>query len=138
MIAYIETSGLIKLLIEEPGSDAAAATWDTADARFTARITYVEARAALASARRSDRISSATLTRATRGLHDRFSEMHVVELTALVAREAGDLAEGRSLRGYDAVHLASAIAVDESIVMTTWDQDLIGSARRIGMAIATL
>lgn len=137
MITYIETSALIKLLIEENGSDAAAATWDGADARFTSRIAQVEARAALASARRSGRLSASALGRAKRALDERFSEMNIVEVTSLLARHAGDLAKEHSLRGYDAVHLASALVVDEAIVLTTWDRDLIGSARRLGMSVAT-
>jgi predicted nucleic acid-binding protein len=37
----------------------------------------------------------------------------VVELSAKVAKRAGDLAERRPLRGFDAIHLASALEVEE-------------------------
>ena len=37
----------------------------------------------------------------------------VVELSAKVARRAGELTERRALRGFDAIHLASALEVDE-------------------------
>lgn len=46
-----------------------------------------------------------------------------------LARAAGDLAEQHGLRGYDAVHLASAIAVeDPGLVMATWGGDLAAAA----------
>jgi predicted nucleic acid-binding protein len=37
----------------------------------------------------------------------------VVELSAKVAKRAGELAERRALRGFDAIHLASALEVEE-------------------------
>ena len=37
----------------------------------------------------------------------------VVELSAKVAKRAGELAERRGLRGFDAIHLASALEVEE-------------------------
>ena len=37
----------------------------------------------------------------------------MVELSAKVAGRAGDLAERRGLRGFDAIHLASALEVEE-------------------------
>ncbi len=40
-------------------------------------------------------------------------ELFLVGVDTVLAREAGDLAEGLGLRGYDAVHLASALALGE-------------------------
>lgn len=51
--------------------------------------------------------------------------MDVIGLDPVLARTAGELAERHALRGYDAVHLASAIAIDDpDLVMATWDRDL--------------
>ena len=36
----------------------------------------------------------------------------MVELSSKVARRAGELAERRALRGFDAIHLASALEVE--------------------------
>jgi len=53
----------------------------------------------------------------------------VIGLDATLARAAGELAERHALRGYDAVHLASAIAIeDPDLVMATWDRDLAAAA----------
>jgi len=53
----------------------------------------------------------------------------VIGLDAALARAAGELAERHALRGYDAVHLASAIAIDDpNLVMATWDRDLSAAA----------
>jgi predicted nucleic acid-binding protein len=61
----------------------------------------------------------------------------VVEVSPEVAADAGELAESHALRGYDAVHLASALAVlDDELLMVTWDDDLATAARREGLTVA--
>jgi predicted nucleic acid-binding protein len=52
-----------------------------------------------------------------------------------LAGEAGRLAEEHGLRGYDAVHLASALALKET-TMVTWDGDLRAAAAREGLDLA--
>ena len=57
-------------------------------------------------------------------------------MTDEVVRHAGDLAERHALRGYDAVHLASALAAAaDDAVLVTWDDDLGRAARAEGLAI---
>jgi predicted nucleic acid-binding protein len=44
-----------------------------------------------------------------------------------------------ALRGYDAVHLATALELgDEEVVLVTWDRDLTRAAERIGMSTSGL
>ena len=50
MIAYVDTSTLIKVIVDEPGSEMAAQIWETADTLAAVRLIEVEARAALAAA----------------------------------------------------------------------------------------
>ena len=65
------------------------------------------------------------------------TEIDHVEITAQLARNAGDLAQAHQLRGYDAVHLAVAIAAfDAELVLVTSDNDLAGAARAQGLAVA--
>jgi predicted nucleic acid-binding protein len=53
----------------------------------------------------------------------------VIGLDDTLARAAGALAERHGLRGYDAVHLASASAIDDpDLVIATWDRDLAAAA----------
>lgn len=137
MIAYLDTSALVKLLVEdEAGSDTAAEIWDAADATFTSRVAYPEARAALAAAQRAGRLTRAELSRAREALADLFDRCAVVELVAGLAEAAGDASERFALRAYDAVHLVSALAVAEgTTVLLTWDEQLAASGRRVGLAV---
>jgi predicted nucleic acid-binding protein len=88
-------------------------------------LVYPEARAAAAAAHRGGRIDARTLRRAVRSIDELCDEIDVIGLDATLARAAGELAERHALRGYDAVHLASAIAIESpNLVMVTWDRDL--------------
>lgn len=138
MIVYFETSALIKLLVEEEHSETCGRLWDAADVRLTSRLTYLEARAALAAATRSRRLTPSDLRQVKHGLGVLVDEMTIIEATATITSSAGDLAETHALRGYDALHLASALAVESrDLVMATWDRDLMRAAEDAALAIAT-
>jgi hypothetical protein len=52
-LVYFDSSALVKLLTEEPGSDLAAELWDGCDAAVASRLAYPEVCAALAAADRN-------------------------------------------------------------------------------------
>jgi predicted nucleic acid-binding protein len=84
------------------------------------------------------RIDTNTLRSAVRAIEDLYAELRVIGIDGAVARAAGELAELHGLRGYDAVHLASAISVeDAALVMVTWDHDLAEATVACGYAVVT-
>jgi predicted nucleic acid-binding protein len=116
-------------VFDEPGSDIAVELWDRAEVVASSQLIYPEARAAAASAHRGSRIDTRTLRAAVRTIDALYRELDVIGLDEALARAAGDLAERHALRGYDAVHLASALAIDDpDLVMATWDRDLATAA----------
>ena len=135
MIAYIDTSTLIKLLINEAGTAQAGAIWDEPDVLVAARIVHVEARAALAAARRQGRISEPVLRDAVGGLEVLWSQVSIVEIDEHLMCLAGDTAEKHGLRGYDAVHLAAARQVGAD-VFSSADRQLCEAAGAAGMHVA--
>ncbi len=83
----------------------------------------------MAAAHRGGRIDARTLRAAVRTIDELCRELDVIGLDEALARAAGDLAERHALRGYDAVHLASAAAIDDpDLVMATWDRELASAA----------
>ena len=100
-------------------------------------LAYPEARAALAAARRAGRLTARAHDRAVAELEALDAELMIVGVKEALARRAGELADERALRGYDAVHLASALALgpDETI-LATWDRDLSNAAAGAGLAVA--
>jgi uncharacterized protein len=139
VIAYFDTSAVVPLLVEEPATPRAARLWDEAERVVTVRLCYAEARAALAMARRIGRIRPAALRLAVQTLHVLYGQMDLVEVTDGVVRRAGSLAEEHELRGYDAVHLASAETLaDPEIVLVAGDDPLCRAAASQGLAVARL
>lgn len=54
-----------------------------------------------------------------------------------LAHLAGELAQRHGLRGYDAVHLASAISIEDPGLLTaTWDGELAAATLACGYAVA--
>lgn len=135
MIAYIDTSTLVKLLVDESGSEIAEQIWDSAETLVSSVLVRVEARAAFASAHRAARLSAPQHTHAKRGLDMLMDSLHLVEATDVVVQAAGELAESEALRGYDALHLASALEAGVDVVASS-DHDLCDAARRLGLHVA--
>lgn len=139
MIAYFDTSALVPLLIEEPGSEPAARLWDGADRIVSVRVVYPEARASLAQAHRLGRVTAQQLRSAVDDLGTRCEELELLDIDDILARQAGDLAEQHSLRGYDAVHLAAAHRVnDAELVVVAGDRPLLAAATAAGLATAPI
>ncbi len=135
-IVYFDSSAFVKLLIEEDGSDLVAALWDGCDAAVSSRLTYPEVRAALASARRARRIDASGQRQAEVAWEGFWAATRAVELTDAVTMQAGELASSHALRGADAVHLASAIAVGvHDTVFAVWDDRLRAGAEAAGIRV---
>ena len=136
-IVYFDASAFVKLLTSEPGTELAVALWDGCDAAISSRLTYPETRAALAAARRNHDLTQSELETAERDCDEYWAAVRPVELTASVEHEAGHLARAHALRGADAVHLASALVVDDpELIVAVWDRRLHAGARASGCRVA--
>jgi len=139
LIVYFDTSAIVPIVIEEPSSMVASRLWDEADRVVSSRLVYAEGRAALAMARRLDRLDERGLREAVDDFESLHDQLDVIEVTDGLIRDAGGLAEQLSLRGYDAVHLASARLVDDpEMVLAAGDQSLLAAAGALGIATADL
>jgi uncharacterized protein with PIN domain len=68
LILYLDTSSLVKLYVEEPGSPAVHAEVDGSELVATSTVAYAEARAALARRRREGSLTAAEHRKAKAGL----------------------------------------------------------------------
>lgn len=138
MILYLDTTALVKVVVAEAGSDIAQRAVDDAATTATSLIAYAEARSALARTYGERGLSRLGLSQARRQLERVWRELTQVEVTADLIRRAGDLAEERSLRGMDAIHLASALALREAAGLTevaSWDKRLRRAAELEGFTL---
>jgi len=136
VIAYFDTSSIIPLLIEEPGSEAAGRLWDEADRLVSIRLVYAEGHAALAQASRGQRLDQRHLKQAVADLTNLYDQLDLVEVSDALVRRAGSLAETHALRGYDALHLAAAEFVkDDELVFVSGDAKLCEAAKQLGIPV---
>jgi uncharacterized protein len=135
-LIYFDSSALIKLLVQEEGSDLAAELWDGCDAALASRLAYPEVCAALAAAGRNHDLSHDDLDVAEQAWEQYWASVRRVELTAAVESQAGQLARTHALRGADAVHLASALALaDPDLLIAVWDRRLHAGAAAAGIHV---
>ena len=136
MIAYFDTSAVIPLLIEEPGSQRASRLWDAAERVVSVRLIYAEARAALAQAVRVGRIEGHEVPGLVVELDDLYRQLDRADVDDALVQRAGDLAQEHALRGYDAVHLAAAERLaGPEVVLVAGDGAFRAAAAAIGLAV---
>lgn len=101
-LVYFDASALVKLLVEEDGSDLASELWDGCDAPVSSRLAYPEVRAALAAALRNHDLTGTEIATAEQTFEEYWCAVRPVELSRPVEHRAGQLAAHHGLRGADA------------------------------------
>ncbi|MFN3218244.1 MAG: type II toxin-antitoxin system VapC family toxin [Acidimicrobiales bacterium] len=136
-IVYFDSSALVKLVVDEVGSDVAATLWNACDAALSSRLAYPEVCAALAAAHRNGDLGRDEVAEAAEEWEIFWASIRPVELSADVERSAGALSVRHRLRGADAVHLASALAIGvDDVTVAVWDRRLHAGVVAAGLAVA--
>jgi predicted nucleic acid-binding protein len=127
----------VKLLVDEPGSDAARAAFDGAGGVRTISIAHVEASSALTRMRKGDRLTAHNFETALQSLERIWESLFVHAVTDAVIDAATEAAISHALRAYNALHLAGALAfaAEESIEFACWDRDLRAAAAAHGFVL---
>jgi predicted nucleic acid-binding protein len=144
MTLYLDTSSLVKLYVEEPGSEEVRQDLSEADTGATSAVSYAEARAAFARHRRDRRLTPGTFRIVKRDFDADWSRLAIVGPTVALCRAAGELAERYRLRGCDSIQLATFLDVarergESETRFSSFDRDLnraagraLGAMRRSG------
>jgi predicted nucleic acid-binding protein len=137
MIAYLDASALVKRYIVERGSHETVELTADSDVTATSIVSRAEVAAAFAKAVRAGLVKDDVARNAQRRFAEDWPDLARVSVTEAVAERAERLAWEYSLRGYDAVQLASALtwqeSVGEEIVLATFDQQLWEAAKQAGL-----
>lgn len=138
MILYLDSSHIVKLCVEEPGSADVEALVASVDDTAASRIAYAEVRSALARKRREGGIPDEKYANTVAAFRVEWRHMLVQEVTQQVVELAGALCETHKLRGMDAIHLASAklLAAESELPVrvSTSDPRLHVAAKAEGLA----
>jgi predicted nucleic acid-binding protein len=135
VIHYLDTSALVKRYVTEPGS-AAVRPLFRGKSVATSRIAYAEIAATMARLVRDGALEETARETVTARLDADFAVVTIVEVRAALVRRVPELVARRPLRGYGAVHLASALALrDRDVAVTFWAADaaLVDAARGEGL-----
>ena len=139
MNLYLDTSALAKLYIREKGTDEVNRWMVQADFVSTSLITLVEANAAFAHVVRMKSVTKKTGEGASHLLRKQWPAYLKTPITEKTIARAAELAWALGLRGYDAIHLASAeiwqTAMGLPVVLATFDRQLAAAAMSLGMEI---
>ena len=107
---YLDTSALAKLYIIEPEGLGIQAILKTNEPwLFTSIVTYAETLATRARSMREERIARQSYQRQKKAFLSDWNALHVVALTPAVLSSAEQLTDRHGLRGFDAIHLCSAL-----------------------------
>lgn len=135
---YLDSSAIVKLYVREAGS-AETLHW-LADAGPVACsvLGYVEVRAALAAAVRSQRLKPDDHLAALESFKADWASYSMVAADVPMLERAAELAEGFGLRGYDSLHLASAERIRLALSTTcfiSFDLALNRAAKLLGFVV---
>jgi predicted nucleic acid-binding protein len=84
-----------------------------------------------------DRLGADEHLKALADFEELYADLVTVGVDQELAVRAGEYAEGLGLRGYDAVHLATARELgNDEVVVVTWDRGLARAAERVGLGVA--
>ena len=139
MIVYLDASALVKRYVAEAGSPEVEALIGEAQAIGTAVISRAEVAAALAKAVRIGLVAREAGAKVLQAFNADWEHLVRLQLGEPLVARAAALAWEHGLRGYDSVHLASALAWSESLgetlAVATYDRELWRGARASGLSI---
>jgi predicted nucleic acid-binding protein len=139
VILYLDTSALVKLYIEEACSQEVKKAVHKSQIVSTSRVAYVEARAGIARKYREGEFSNEEYDQVVGDLVRDWDNYFIMEVSESVAKLGGILAERQSLRGFDAIHLASAIILRDrarlDVAFSCFDERLKAAAVAEGLSV---
>jgi predicted nucleic acid-binding protein len=139
VILYVDSSNLVKLYLDEDDSRQIEESVAIADEIACSRLGLVEVHAALARAPKGHRITDQDYDRSVVDFTLEWREVLKISVTNRLLLTASTLAAKHGLRGYDAVHLSSAIALRNNSVdevrISARDDDIRGAAIREGFLV---
>jgi predicted nucleic acid-binding protein len=139
VIAYLDSSALVKCYVLEAGSLDTIDMIGQADMVVTSPVTRVEVASGLARAVRMGSVSARGAGAAYADFVGEVEAIIQVPLTDAIVARAQALVWDHGLRGYDAIQLASALAwqqrIGSRVTLATFDARLAQAAGESGLTV---
>lgn len=133
---YAESSAVLSWILAEPSQRAVLSALAGADAVVTSSLTILECTRSLLRARVAARISAADERAATGVLDAAVHAWHILDISDEVLERAGRPFPHEPVRSLDAVHLASALMLQDavgSVQLLSLDDRIRRNASALGM-----
>ncbi len=139
MIVYLDTSALVKRYFQEPFTAEVLAKWKEAEAIVTSAVAYAETLAAMYRKQRQDELAPNTIRDLARSFQADWQTIIRVEVCEALNPYIDNVLQNHPLRGFDAVHLASALLIGQQLsaplFFACFDQQLNQAARENGLPV---
>jgi predicted nucleic acid-binding protein len=137
MILYLDTSALLKKYFKESGSAEVISEWKRADAVATSMVTYAETVAAVFRKKREAEVAHSLFNKIHRAFRKDWESFIRVEVTSALNERIDNLVEACLLRGFEAIHLASALTIHQTnpgdLIFACYGQKLLQAAQSQGL-----
>jgi predicted nucleic acid-binding protein len=138
MIAYLDSSALVKKYVGEPGSQRVISLWGQSEEITCSAVGYAEVMAALHRRRREGTLSRPRLHSLIRLVRDDWASLSRIEVSDALNGLIERLVASHGLRGVDAIHLASALSLRgeaADVLFVCADRRLAAAARAEGLTV---
>jgi uncharacterized protein len=138
MVLYLDTSALVKRYVREDRSDEILSRWRSAAQVVTSSVAYAEILAALYRKRREGQVGDVLIQDILDSFHRDWECFIRVEVNNQLSAAVERVIRRHPLRGFDGIHLASALVVRERLpedfLFACFDDRLLAAARSEGLA----
>jgi uncharacterized protein len=140
LILYLDSSAIVAHYFNEPHTVSVLQALPQADLLCTTQAAYAEVRAAFAQLRHHKRLVGKRYYEAVNQLEADWPDFERRDVTDEVTRSAGIVAELYLLKGYDSIHLASALISKKlyaDLQFLSYDVRLNRTASNAGLVLWT-
>ena len=134
MRVFFDSSAFAKRYVSEPGTDAVLAWCEQATEVGLSGVALPEIISAFCRLRRDKRISGTQYDQLKSALLSDIEDASICDLTPQVLAQAVHSLEASVLRGMDAIHIGSAVALRAEVFISA-DQRQCEAARRAGLRV---
>lgn len=118
MISYFDTSAIVKFYISEIGSEEVREIFDLSDVLATSSISYIETISIFTRINNEKKLSDSDYKNLISNFKKDWEDLFVLKIDNIIIKTAGQFIESYKIKGYDSVHLASAVIFSQCINKT--------------------
>lgn len=137
MILYLDSSALIKRYVEEERTGDIDTLWDDVQIIVSSTVSFAECIAAFRRKFREGFLSEKEYGQTVKAFKNEYARLILVPITSELNHMIEDLLLRHGLRGFDTIHLASALLIKKeshlSVSFACFDQALNKAADKEGL-----